>query len=96
MTWTVHKFGGTSVADAQRAASALDERFHGAFTALLSRWPAVFGGTAPLVATMVMERSGSPLAPGWYVSLCAILSLIVLSTVRGDAKGVAEVHTGTH
>ena len=43
---------------------------------------ALFGGTAPLVATLMMEWSGNPLAPGWYVSACAILSLITLSTVR--------------
>ena len=57
---------------------------------------ALFGGTAPLVATMVMERSGSTLAPGWYVSLCAVLSLITLSTIRKEIKEVAEVPTGTH
>ena len=57
---------------------------------------AVFGGSAPLMATMIMERSGSPLAPGWYVSLCALLSLIVLSTIRVDKNGVAEGRTSTH
>ena len=43
---------------------------------------ALFGGTAPLVATLLTEWSGSNLAPGWYVSGCAILSLITLSTIR--------------
>lgn len=46
---------------------------------------AIFGGTAPLLATVAMEWSGSPLAPGYYVSLCALLSLIVCFTIREDA-----------
>lgn len=53
---------------------------------------ALFGGTAPLVATMVLERSGSPLAPGWYVSLCAIISLLVLMTIREEEQEPAAVH----
>ncbi|MBH0203654.1 MAG: MFS transporter [Nitrospira sp.] len=56
---------------------------------------ALFGGTAPLMATVIMERSGSALAPGWYVSLCAVLSLIALSTIREERKGAAEVAAGT-
>lgn len=47
---------------------------------------ALFGGTAPLVATMIFERSGSPLAPGWYVSLCAVISFLVLMTIRNEAQ----------
>ncbi len=43
---------------------------------------ALFGGTAPLMATLIMEWSGNSLAPGWYVSLCAILSLITLFTIK--------------
>jgi MHS family proline/betaine transporter-like MFS transporter len=57
---------------------------------------ALFGGTAPLVATVIMERSGSVLAPGWYVSLCAVLSLIALSTIREELKETVEVQIGTH
>jgi MHS family proline/betaine transporter-like MFS transporter len=57
---------------------------------------ALFGGTAPLMATVIMERSGSVLAPGWYVSLCAVLSLIALSTIREEKKETAEVPAGTH
>jgi MFS transporter, MHS family, proline/betaine transporter len=43
---------------------------------------ALFGGTAPLMATIIMERSGSAVAPGWYVGLCAGVALIALSTIR--------------
>lgn len=57
---------------------------------------ALFGGTAPLMATMLMERSGSSLAPGWYVTLCAVLSLITLSTIHEEMKGTTEVPVGTH
>ncbi|OQW33385.1 MAG: hypothetical protein A4E19_02950 [Nitrospira sp. SG-bin1] len=57
---------------------------------------ALFGGTAPLMATMLMERSGNALAPGWYVTLCAVLSLIALSTIREEGKGTAKVGARTH
>ncbi|HMS82420.1 MAG TPA: MFS transporter [Nitrospira sp.] len=57
---------------------------------------ALFGGTAPLVATMIVERSGSPLAPGWYVSLCAVISLLVLMTIREEDTEPAEAHTTPH
>ncbi|MDH5194535.1 MAG: MFS transporter, partial [Nitrospira sp.] len=53
---------------------------------------ALFGGTAPLVATIVFERSGSPLAPGWYVTVCAVLSLLVLLTIREEPQEPATVH----
>lgn len=43
---------------------------------------ALFGGTAPVVATLFIEWSGNSLAPGMYVSACAILSLIVVLTIR--------------
>lgn len=57
---------------------------------------ALFGGTAPLMATVIMERSGSVLAPGWYVSLCAVLSLIALSTIWEKMPGTAGISAGTH
>lgn len=53
---------------------------------------ALFGGTAPLVATMVFERSGSPLAPGWYVSACAVISLLVLITIRDEGPEPTALH----
>ena len=54
---------------------------------------ALFGGTAPLVATMIFERSGSPLAPGWYVTVCAVISLLVLMTIRDEAQEPATIHS---
>jgi MFS transporter, MHS family, proline/betaine transporter len=44
---------------------------------------ALFGGTAPLVATLLIEWSGNILSPSLYVSLCAFISLSVILTLRG-------------
>lgn len=43
---------------------------------------ALFGGTAPLVATLFIEWSGNNLAPAFYLSLCAVVSLAVTLTLR--------------
>ena len=43
---------------------------------------ALFGGTAPLVATLLIEWSSNTLAPGFYLSLCAAVSLLVVITLR--------------
>lgn len=43
---------------------------------------ALFGGTAPLIATLLMEWSGNILAPSFYLSLCALISLAVVLTLR--------------
>ncbi|HSB44909.1 MAG TPA: MFS transporter [Nitrospira sp.] len=43
---------------------------------------ALFGGTAPLIATVLIEWSGNSLAPAFYLSLCATISLAVALTIR--------------
>lgn len=43
---------------------------------------ALFGGTAPLVATLFIEWSGNRLAPAFYLSLCATVSFAVSVTLR--------------
>ena len=43
---------------------------------------ALFGGTAPLIATFLIQWSGNTLAPSFYLSLCAIISLAVVLTLR--------------
>lgn len=43
---------------------------------------ALFGGTAPLVATLFIEWSGHSLAPAFYLTLCAAVSLAVTLTLR--------------
>ncbi|TLY26737.1 MAG: MHS family MFS transporter [Nitrospirae bacterium] len=45
---------------------------------------ALFGGTAPLVAALLIEWSGNSLAPSFYLSLCAAISLGVVFTLREE------------
>lgn len=45
---------------------------------------ALFGGTAPLIATLLIEWTGYRLAPSLYLSLCALISLAVVLMLRGD------------
>ncbi len=47
---------------------------------------ALFGGTAPLMATLLIEWTGNTLAPSFYLSLCALISLTVGLTLR-DGPG---------
>jgi len=43
---------------------------------------ALFGGTAPLIATLLIEWSGNVLAPAFYLTFCATVSLAVTLTLR--------------
>jgi len=43
---------------------------------------ALFGGTTPLIATLLIEWSGNSLAPSFYLSLCAAISFAVALTLR--------------
>jgi MFS transporter, MHS family, proline/betaine transporter len=44
----------------------------------------LFGGTAPYVSTWLVDRTGSPIAPGWYLVVVALVCLTVAGTaVRG-------------
>jgi Sugar (and other) transporter. len=40
---------------------------------------ALFGGTAPFVATLLIATSGSVLAPGWYLMGAAVVSLVAVA-----------------
>lgn len=40
---------------------------------------ALFGGTAPFVATLLIATSGNLLAPGWYLMGAAVVSLIAVA-----------------
>ncbi len=42
---------------------------------------ALFGGTAPLVATALIAGTGTPLAPSFYLTAGALVTLVVLLTV---------------
>ncbi len=43
---------------------------------------AIFGGTAPFVATFLIATSGSDLAPAWYLVAAAVVSLIAVALSR--------------
>jgi MHS family proline/betaine transporter-like MFS transporter len=43
---------------------------------------AIFGGTAPYVATWLTDRTGNPLAPAYYVIIAAVVSLATVMTMR--------------
>ncbi|HYZ69765.1 MAG TPA: MFS transporter [Mycobacterium sp.] len=46
---------------------------------------AVFGGTAPYVATWLVARTGNEIAPAYYVIAAAIVTLLTLFTMRETA-----------
>ncbi|MFT4066761.1 MFS transporter [Paraburkholderia sp.] len=48
---------------------------------------AVFGGTTPLVATLLVHASGSPIAPAYYVTFVAVACLVLTQFVP-ETKGV--------
>ncbi|MGP9784523.1 MFS transporter [Glutamicibacter sp. AOP12-B1-11] len=51
---------------------------------------ALFGGTAPFVATLLIASSGSVLAPGWYLMGAAVVSLIAVAlSVETSKKPLA-------
>ncbi|WP_372698401.1 MFS transporter [Arthrobacter sp. JSM 101049] len=47
---------------------------------------ALFGGTAPFVATFLIATSGSPLAPGWYLMGAAVIALVAVLFARETSK----------
>ncbi|GJM14782.1 MAG: MFS transporter [Thermodesulfobacteriota bacterium] len=46
----------------------------------------VFGGSAPLVASYLISSTGSINAPGIYLSICSIISLIAVLTIKETYK----------
>jgi MHS family proline/betaine transporter-like MFS transporter len=53
---------------------------------------ALFGGTAPLIATLLIEWTGNNLAPSLYLSLCAVISLGVVLTLPKESQPAPTVH----
>src|SRR5699024_12256382 len=39
---------------------------------------AIFGGTAPFMATLLIDVTGSSLAPAWYLVAAAIVTLVAM------------------
>lgn len=48
---------------------------------------ALFGGTAPFVATLLIGATANNLAPAWYLALAALVSLVAVSLSRETGKG---------
>lgn len=47
---------------------------------------AIFGGTAPYIATFLVSRTENPLSPAFYVILAAILTFATVLTMRETAR----------
>jgi MHS family proline/betaine transporter-like MFS transporter len=47
---------------------------------------AVFGGTAPYVATWLVARTGNNLAPAYYVIVAALVTFVTVLTMRETAR----------
>lgn len=46
---------------------------------------AVFGGTAPYIATFLISRTGNPLSPSFYMIFAAVLTLVTVLTMKETA-----------
>ena len=49
---------------------------------------AIFGGFGQFIVTWLIQATGSPIAPAWYVMACAlatVLSLVAIPEMRGRA-----------
>ncbi len=47
---------------------------------------ALFGGTAPFVATLLIKLTGSNLAPAWYLVAAAIVAMVAMISARETAQ----------
>jgi MHS family proline/betaine transporter-like MFS transporter len=47
---------------------------------------ALFGGTAPFVATLLITLTGSNLAPAWYLVAAALVAMVAMLAARETAK----------
>ncbi len=47
---------------------------------------AIFGGTAPFVATLLIKSTGSDLAPGFYLMAAAVVTFIAVSLAKETSK----------
>ncbi len=52
---------------------------------------AVFGGTAPLIATWLISTTGNLAAPAWYVAVIAAVSAVATLTLKGGKPLQASV-----
>jgi MHS family proline/betaine transporter-like MFS transporter len=47
---------------------------------------AIFSGTAPFVATLLVQVTGSAVAPGWYITLAGLISLFFVCRLRETSR----------
>ena len=47
---------------------------------------ALFGGTAPFVATLLIKLTGSNLAPAWYLAAAALVAMAAMAMARETAR----------
>ncbi|MDR7300188.1 MFS transporter [Haloactinomyces albus] len=47
---------------------------------------ALFGGTAPFVATFLIHSSGSTIAPAWYLAAAGLVAALSIGLARGGAR----------
>jgi MHS family proline/betaine transporter-like MFS transporter len=47
---------------------------------------AIFGGTAPLVATWLIHKTGDLAAPAWYLTACGIIGALTAVIVKPAAR----------
>jgi MFS transporter, MHS family, proline/betaine transporter len=47
---------------------------------------AVFGGTAPFVATLLIKLTGSNLAPAWYLVAAAVVAMVAMHLARETSR----------
>ncbi|NKX56891.1 MFS transporter [Arthrobacter mobilis] len=47
---------------------------------------ALFGGTAPFVATLLIAATGNDLAPAWYLAAAAVISLVAVALSRETSR----------
>jgi MHS family proline/betaine transporter-like MFS transporter len=52
----------------------------------------LFAGTAPFVGTYLVEATGSPLAPGFYLAIIAVVSLISVTLALRETHTSSLVH----
>ncbi|WP_243658908.1 MFS transporter [Tamaricihabitans halophyticus] len=54
----------------------------------------VFGGTAPFMATFLIDQTGDPLAPAYYLTIVAVLSLVSARTLPETSR--RDLSTSAH
>lgn len=46
---------------------------------------AIFGGFAPFIATKLIQVTGNPISPAFYVAICGVISFITIWKMRETA-----------